>query len=297
MSLTKTFAAALVYNMPTVDLLSVLAKPNSWNALKELNLQDCSLVDNDLTHVQRLAGLTGIALGKTGIGDEAVCHLVALQKLEFLDLSDNTRITDSSVNTLLHLKLLKALDLRGTSYTMKGLRVLCKPDFRVYTGLHETLMMITHKLCIRGVETLKHLESLTIPESCLEYLRQRGSQYIPLQTDGTPKDRDGQWYLIAIHDGKIVLDCVNLLCNIPVNILKEQLSLHRRANPYLNVGGNRSDIEDRLRNLLLRRIADEAIALMVTGTLKEITRQRNASAFDRVKGPHDVERPQVSDDA
>jgi hypothetical protein len=50
---------------------TVLAKPNSFQCLTELNLSETLIQDFDLTYIHHLPRLTTLLLNNTGIGNEA----------------------------------------------------------------------------------------------------------------------------------------------------------------------------------------------------------------------------------
>lgn len=53
----------------------VLAKPNSFQCLTELDISEVPINDFDLTHVHHLPRLTTLVLNNTGIGNEACVDL------------------------------------------------------------------------------------------------------------------------------------------------------------------------------------------------------------------------------
>ncbi|KAI0064939.1 hypothetical protein BV25DRAFT_210514 [Artomyces pyxidatus] len=106
-------------------MLQVLGSPGSFRALTFLLLDNVPLENRDILHIHHLPMLAGLNLCNTGIGDEAVFHLVALRPtLTTLLLHDNPAITDDATPALSLLNNLALLYLRGTSITMIGLRRL-----------------------------------------------------------------------------------------------------------------------------------------------------------------------------
>ncbi len=104
-----------------------------------------------LHHLPRLERLY---LDNTGIGNEAVMHLVALKRtLLELNISVNPQIDDDAIPSLCALSKLEALGIRVTAVSMDGIRKLA--NTLAYEG--------------RSVK-------LEIPLNCADYLR--GEPYL-----------------------------------------------------------------------------------------------------------------------
>ncbi|KAL6301507.1 hypothetical protein BKA93DRAFT_919725 [Sparassis latifolia] len=125
LDLTASIMDEAGLNLGASDLLHVLKKPNSFLFVTDINLSDISLHDFDLTHIHHLPRLKRLWLSNTGIGNEAVFHLVALKRtLAELDLALNPHIDDDAIPALFALPKLCFVSLFDTSVRMPGLRRL-----------------------------------------------------------------------------------------------------------------------------------------------------------------------------
>ncbi|GBE90107.1 hypothetical protein SCP_1801310 [Sparassis crispa] len=125
LDLTASIMDEAGLNLGASDLLHVLKKPNSFLFVTDINLSDISLHDFDLTHIHHLPRLKRLWLSNTGIGNEAVFHLVALKRtLAELDLALNPHIDDDAIPALFALPKLRFVSLFDTSVRMPGLRRL-----------------------------------------------------------------------------------------------------------------------------------------------------------------------------
>ncbi|KAI3605653.1 hypothetical protein WG66_011992 [Moniliophthora roreri] len=112
-------------NIGGYDIIKVFSKPNSFLFLLEISFNGTRVRDMDLLHILRLPRLKRLCLDNTGIGNEAIYHLTALQHtLCSLSLAHNPGITDDAVPALVLLSKLGFLCLVGTSIGMVGLRRL-----------------------------------------------------------------------------------------------------------------------------------------------------------------------------
>ena len=122
--------ATLVFNLPTL-VSGLKAMPN----LRELNLSESNLNNDDLTHLKSLTDLTELWLGRNQISN--VTSLASLTKLTLLDLEHNNIV---DVTPLAYLNNLSVLDLRGnpvTNTNMGELRPLQKTSFKVLPAIPE----------------------------------------------------------------------------------------------------------------------------------------------------------------
>ncbi|EPQ53955.1 hypothetical protein GLOTRDRAFT_44490, partial [Gloeophyllum trabeum ATCC 11539] len=140
--------------------------PNSYATLKIIDLRDTPLRDIDIAYLHHLPALAALLLDDTGIGNEAMYHLVSLRRtLTDLHVRNNPRIDDDAVPALLLLSKLRSLSLYGTSVGMAGLR-------RFAGTIHEED---------------RHLD-IEIPVACDEYIEDISAKYMidprpPLITD------------------------------------------------------------------------------------------------------------------
>ncbi|OCH90333.1 hypothetical protein OBBRIDRAFT_826004, partial [Obba rivulosa] len=145
-------------NLEAHDLLHVLRKPNSFLFLKELNLANACLSDYDMISIHQLPRLSRLCLCRTGIGNEAIYHLVALRHtLAQLDLTENPEVDDDSIAPLTLFRKLQGLYLFDTSIRMPGLRRLAI-SFETRTG-----------------QTPLDIEA---PRECEEYLYNMHKEYV-----------------------------------------------------------------------------------------------------------------------
>ncbi|KZT02534.1 uncharacterized protein LAESUDRAFT_738637 [Laetiporus sulphureus 93-53] len=112
-------------NMGGRELLRVFAKPNSFLFLSQVSLSGAALQDSDIINIHHLPRLSQLWLSNTGIGNEAIFHLVALKRtLTELDLALNPLIDDDAIPPLLALPKLQFLSVFDTGVGMPGLRRL-----------------------------------------------------------------------------------------------------------------------------------------------------------------------------
>jgi len=146
---------------------TVLARPNSFHHLKQLNLAGTSLEDQDIRWISALGSLRTLSLARSKIRDEAyghlfralicrtshapfsysVVYLVPLkQTLTTLDISNNTRLTDDCCSSLCFLTAITSLDIFQTGISITGLRRFVRDlpasssiDVNLTIGCHEYL--------------------------------------------------------------------------------------------------------------------------------------------------------------
>ncbi|KAJ7698980.1 hypothetical protein B0H17DRAFT_317089 [Mycena rosella] len=117
-------------NLAGQGLLPVFSKPNSFLFLSELSFSGTRVQDFDLVHIHHLPRLVTLLLNNTGIGNEAVYHIVALKRsLLQLSIATNPHIDDDAVPALLLLSKLSFLTILDTSVDMPGLRRLAQVIF------------------------------------------------------------------------------------------------------------------------------------------------------------------------
>ncbi|KDQ17076.1 hypothetical protein BOTBODRAFT_156441 [Botryobasidium botryosum FD-172 SS1] len=210
--------------------ISAFLVPGGFSYVEEIVLSGVKLVDRSLVRIVNLPRLAILWLDNTGIGDEGVHYLAALEPtLEELLLCDNPRITDAAIPTLSMLVAgsLRALNLRATGVGMPGIRALSK--------------------CIRDNDALVLVD---IPEECEVYLHTLDTQYVvhpaaPLISD--PRDVDA----------------------LPTRALRINLQTHALQNTDISWQGTRRDLIDRLTTLLERRRDDFCARKAILGFEQE----------------------------
>lgn len=120
-----------------------------------ITFRNTPLLNDDLASLRLLSSLAEIDISGTGVGTQSLHHLVCHRhSLKRLNLSHNLSIDDDSRVALSALPHLSALYLRGTSFTMPGLRRLVSNDL--------------HKSC----------RLLSIPAHCIDHLNTRKERYM-----------------------------------------------------------------------------------------------------------------------
>ncbi|KAF9648954.1 hypothetical protein BDM02DRAFT_3095551, partial [Thelephora ganbajun] len=110
-------------NLASRSLLDSFQKPNSFLFVSEISLSDTPLQDFDIVSIHHLPRLSVLWLNNTGIGNEAICHLVSLRRsLTELYIGANPRVNDDVVTPLLMLSKLSRLSLVDTGVSLQGLR-------------------------------------------------------------------------------------------------------------------------------------------------------------------------------
>ncbi|KAJ7465160.1 hypothetical protein FB451DRAFT_1370059 [Mycena latifolia] len=114
-------------NLAGNALLRVFSKPNSFLFLSELSFSGTQIQDIDLVHIHHLPRIVTLLLNNTGIGNEAIYHLVALKRsLLQLSIAINPHIDDDAIPAILMLSKLSFLTILDTSIDMSGLRCLAQ---------------------------------------------------------------------------------------------------------------------------------------------------------------------------
>jgi len=100
--------------------------PQALPELSALNLSFCPVSQDNLGYLSHLPKLKYLALTNldSNLDVEGVKQLSKCSALTSLRLQDNRKVNDSCVKYLLALKKLEHLDLRGTSVTMNGIKML-----------------------------------------------------------------------------------------------------------------------------------------------------------------------------
>lgn len=94
-------------------------KPEPFQRVTRVYLQDTSIDDAGLTKIEDLTGLDDLDLRNTKITDAGVTSLLRLRKLQGLDLR-NTKITDAGLVQLSRLGKLRVVLVEGTQVTRQG---------------------------------------------------------------------------------------------------------------------------------------------------------------------------------
>ncbi|KZT73548.1 hypothetical protein DAEQUDRAFT_662157 [Daedalea quercina L-15889] len=224
LDLTASLMEAEGLNLGARELLPVFNKPNSFLFLSELSLSDACLQDFDMTYIHHLPRLSHLWLSNTGIGNEAVYHLVALRRtLSELDLSLNAAVDDDVVPALLALPKLSFVSLFDTGVRMPGLR-------RLANGIAERALA-------GGSDVL----DIEVPRECEEYL------------DST--------YMLH-PEPPLVIDPAACM-DLSISALRRNLAAHAAYNAQIVQGGSREEMVERLERVLRTREEDLKVREMV----------------------------------
>ncbi|CAG8521082.1 3769_t:CDS:2 [Funneliformis caledonium] len=149
----------------TNRLVSAFCLPNGFQYLKSLKLSFMPIEDSYFNNFRGLRNLDELVIEGTGIGNEALSHLVALKSnLTFLNITGNQKINDDSVVILVLFEKLIVLLLNDTSISMHGIR----------------------KFVSETKST--DLSQLSIPSSCRKYLIKRNEIYCVEHKEGMKVD-------------------------------------------------------------------------------------------------------------
>ncbi|KAI0648655.1 hypothetical protein C8Q79DRAFT_461996 [Trametes meyenii] len=219
-------------NLGARDLLRVLSTTDSFLFLEELNFAGVALNDADILYFNRLPRLSRLWLSNTGIGNEAMYHLVALKRsLEELDLSLNLDISDDSVPPLICLRKLCFLSLSETKITISGMRRLAVMS-RARVASHDD------PRCDLQVDPPREVE---------EYLDDLDSEYLLYPTPP----------LITVPDA---------VPDLTVAALKRNLAAHADCNPKILASGTKAEMIERLSGILRAREGDLAVKAVLGET-------------------------------
>ncbi|RIA85091.1 hypothetical protein C1645_831299 [Glomus cerebriforme] len=135
-------------------LISVFGLPYGFKHLKSLKLSFMPIDDSYFNNLRGLKNLDELVIDNTGIGNEALAHLIALKdNLCLLNITGNKKINDDSIFILVLLKKLVVLLLDATSISMDGIRKFVSKT------------------------TSTDLSQISIPSSCRKYLNKRKEIY------------------------------------------------------------------------------------------------------------------------
>jgi len=104
---------------PRPYALKVLLGDDIYGKMTDASLNDPSIRDKDLAHLEVLSGITDLSLGP-GITDKGLIHLQHLDKLTILVLID-TQVTDEGLKVIRTLSQLDELYLDNTQISDQGL--------------------------------------------------------------------------------------------------------------------------------------------------------------------------------
>ncbi|KAI0636314.1 hypothetical protein C8Q77DRAFT_1192066 [Trametes polyzona] len=233
-------------NLGARDILRTLSVPDSFLFLQELNFSGVRLDDTDALCFNRLPRLSRVWLNKTGIGNEAIYHMIALKRsLEELDISFNTTIDDDTVPALLRMRKLQFVSLVRTSVSMVGMRRLALASFRADD---EECLQVDPP---RAVEDYLDCE-FPARLSCTSFT---ANAYIPAI--------EGE-YLMQPHPPLVVSPAA--VSQLSVSALVRNLSAHAACNPRISAKGTKEELVDRLTQILQVREGDLAVQALLNGT-------------------------------
>ncbi|MBL9134800.1 MAG: hypothetical protein JNK85_02980 [Verrucomicrobiales bacterium] len=124
------------------------------DAIVEVVLNGCRLVDTDLRGLRGLREITDLSLERTPIGDGGMHYLADLTRLEWLNLF-LTQVSDEGLVHLKKLRRLERLPVGGTRVTDAGLKMLGELPSLKYLGLRGT------RVTDAGMSALASMVSLT----------------------------------------------------------------------------------------------------------------------------------------
>lgn len=118
----------------TSEQLQSLA--DSAASMRELDLADAGLDDDDLTFLTSMTGLARLRLDNNALGDAAIDVIGQLESLEYLNLYGNAGVSDASIDRLASMPSLRRLYLWQTAITAAGIERLraARPDVDVQGG-------------------------------------------------------------------------------------------------------------------------------------------------------------------
>ena len=227
-------------NADPSPLLRVFFTQHTFTKLTTLSLSTVSLDVDSIAHLRLLSSLSSLDISSTGIDNRAISNLVCHRRtLSTLNLSNNPSVTDDARVPLVALSALAHLHLRGTSFTMPGLR-------RLVTDLESRYPLPISSLDA-PTQQRKMVRLVTIPTACLDALNNPTS-YAPI----IPKE---QGY---VENARIV-DALD------IKMLKKNLELHQRVNKGLSLAGGKIELIYRLREVLEKRAGDARLRRALLG--------------------------------
>ncbi|KAH9948596.1 hypothetical protein B0H21DRAFT_230902 [Amylocystis lapponica] len=218
-------------NIAARDLLHVFAKPNSFVFLAEISLSGAQLDDFDLTSIHHLPRLACLWISNTGIGNEAIYHLVALKRtLVELDIALNPRIDDDVIPALLALSKLEFLSLFDTGVRMPGLRRLAQ-----------------------SLRAQKKTDfDIEVPRECEQYIDTLHRKYM-------------------LHPRPPLIVDPDACAQLSTAALRRNLEEHAAFNADILAEGSQKEMVVRLEHILRLRESDLAVRDIVWGTLERTT--------------------------
>jgi len=221
-----------------IPLLQPLFVQNTFTALTTLSLIDFPLSVDILTYLRLLPNITTLDLTNTGIDTRALSNLVCFRlTLKILDLTNNLLITDDARVPLYALSGLTKLFLKGTAFSMAGLR-------RLVDEL-KTRPPLSHYLLAPPANPTIHLT--TIPTACLNYF------------NGLPQ------YALNIPDEGGYIKEAQFVAGLDIQGLTKNLEHHVKANRWISLQGSKVELVNRLREVLERRRLDAVIRAAMAG--------------------------------
>ncbi|CAG8812260.1 14249_t:CDS:2, partial [Cetraspora pellucida] len=158
------------------QLLGVFALPNSFHHLTSLKLSSIPIRNTDIVNLRGLKKLNELFIDDTGIGNEAIAHIVALKNtLRKLDLTGNKEIDDEATYNLIFFETIEIIFLDGTSVSMDGVRK--------YVSMTKS----------------PRLSQITIPKECRNYLNRRNEIYCIERKHGMIEDPSRVQHLPLSH--------------------------------------------------------------------------------------------------
>jgi len=209
-------------------LVSVFNLPHGFQHLKSLKLSFMPIDDSYFNNLRGLKNLDELVIEDTGIGNEALSHLVALKNnLCFLNVTGNRKINDDSVPILVLFEKLVVLLLNDTTISMDGIR-----KFVSETSSTE-------------------LSQISIPPLCRKYLNKRNEIYCVEHKEGMKVDPLEVEFMSLSEIRQQLMFHYKVNNNINIVGLKEELEellkeiLKRRHNDAkaMQLAGGRDQFE------------------------------------------------------
>lgn len=227
-------------NIDFSPLIRVFFTQHAFTKLVTLSLSTVPLDVDSIAHLRLLPSLSSLDISSTGIDNRAISNLVCHRRtLSTLNLSNNPSITDDARVPLIALSALTHLHLRGTSFTMPGLR-------RLVTDLESRYPLPISSLDAPAQQR-KMVRLVTIPTACLDALN------------------DPTGYALIIPKEHGYVENSRYVDALDIKMLKRNLELHQRVNKGLSLVGGKIELIYRLREVLEKRAGDARLRRALLG--------------------------------
>ena len=227
-------------NTDPSPLMRVFFTQHTFTKLTTLTLSSVPLDVDSIAHLRLLPSLSSLDISSTGIDNRAISNLVCHRRtLSALNLSNNPSVTDDARVPLIALSALAHLHLRGTSFTMPGLR-------RLVTDLESRYPLPISSLNA-PTQHRKMVRLVTIPTACLDALN------------------NPTGYALIIPKEQGYVENARYVDVLDIKMLKKNLELHQRVNRGLSLVGGKIELIYRLREVLEKRAGDGRLRRALLG--------------------------------